>query len=93
VFKVREKRFGFRVPCIKVPIGAAVSYEDNTIRVFRGNEWLYKFRGIRVFQVYNRAAGFLLFSGSAGGTVFRGYGKHQKMTSYLVYVHTIGCVL
>jgi len=42
---------------------------------------------------YLFAAGILLFSGSAGGTVFRGFGKHQKMTTYLVYVHTIGCVL
>ena len=76
VFKVREKRFSFRVPCIKVPTDAAVSYEDNTIRVYRGNVWLYKFKRIRILQVYNRPERFLIFYGNAEGRVFPGFGRY-----------------
>ena len=74
MFKIREKRFNFRVPCIKVPTDAAVSYEDSIVRVVRGNVSLYKFPGIRVFQVFNRAERFLAFYGSAEGRLFPGFG-------------------
>ena len=73
-FKIREKRFRFRVPCIKVPTDAAVSYENFVVRVVRGNVSLYKFPRIRVFQVFNRAEGYLAFNGSAGGRLFPGFG-------------------
>ena len=74
MFKIREKRFNFRVPCIKLSTNTAVSYEDSIVRVVRGNVSLYKFPGIRVFQVFNRAEGYLAFYGSAGGRLFPGFG-------------------
>ena len=43
MFKIRKKRFNFRVPCIKVPTDAAVSYEDSIVRVVRGSVSLYRF--------------------------------------------------
>ena len=80
-FKIREKRFRFRVPCIKVPTDAAVSYENSIVRVIRRDVTLYKFPGIRVFHVFNRAERFLVFYGSAGGRVFPGFGM---LYSYLL---------
>ena len=74
MFKIREKRFGFRVPCIKVATDAVVSYENSIVRVVRGSVLLYRFPGIRVFHVFNRAEGYLEFYGSAGGRVFPGFG-------------------
>ena len=89
MFKIREKRFGFRVPCIKVPTDAVVSYEDSIVRVVRGSVSLYRFPGIRVFHVFNRAERFLAFYGSAGGRVFPGFGtllsQQTVITPYLVY--------
>ena len=102
-FKIREKRFGFRVACIKVPTDAAVSYENSIVRVVRGSVSLYKFPGIRVFQVFNRAERFLAFYGSAGGRLFPGFGtllsqqtvltifeynKLSKHKAYHIYSHT-----
>ena len=58
MFKIREKRFSFRVPCIKVPTDAVVLYEDSIVRVVRGSVSLYRFPGIRVFHVFNRAERF-----------------------------------
>ena len=75
MFKIREKCFRFRVPCIRVPTDAVVSYEDSIIRVVRGNVSLYRFLRIRVFQVFNRAEGYLVFSRSAEGRVFPGFGR------------------
>ena len=74
MFKIREKRFEFRVPWIKVPTDAAVLYENSIVRVVRGSVSLYRFPGIRVFHVFNRAERFLAFYGSAGGRVFPGFG-------------------
>jgi len=84
MFKAREKRYSFRLRCIKVPTDAAVSYEDNTIRVFRGSVWLYKFPGIRVLQIFNRPERFLTFYGSAEGRVFPGFGTLQSNILYVV---------
>ena len=75
MFKIKEKRFSFRVPCTKVPTDAAVSYENSIIRVVRGSVSLYRFLGIRVFHVFNRAERFQAFYGSAGGRVFPGFGR------------------
>ena len=93
VFKVREKRFSFRVPCIKVPTNAAVSYEDNTIRVYRGNVWLYKFKRIRVLQVYNRPERFLIFYGNAEGRVFPGFGRCYVAFIYSTLLCLWACCL
>ena len=75
MFKAREKRFSYRVPCIEVPTDATVLYENNIVRVIRGRMRLYTFPGIRMFQVWNRAERFLAFSSSANGRVFPGFGK------------------
>ena len=75
MFKAREKRFSYRVPCIRVPTDAAVSYENNTVRVIRGRMWLYTFPRIRLFHVSNCAERFLAFSSSAKGRVFPGFGR------------------
>ena len=86
MFKIRKKRFRFRVPCIKVPTDAAVSYENSTVRVVRGTVSLYRFPGIRVFHVFNRAERFQAFFGSAGGRVFPGFGRllsqHIELTIF-----------
>ena len=75
MFKAREKRFSIHVPCIRVPTDAAVSYENNIVRVIRGRMRLYTFPRIRLFHVSNRAERFLAFSSSANGRMFPGFGK------------------
>ena len=74
-FKAREKPFGYRVPRIRVPTDAAVSYENNIVRVVRGGMRLYTFSRIKLFHVSNRAERFLAFTSSAKGRVFPGFGK------------------
>ena len=88
MLKIREKCFGFRVPCIKVPTDAAVSYENSSVRVVRGSMSLYRFPGIRIFQVSNRAERFLAFYGSAEGRVFPGFGMSRNHANniYLILV-------
>ena len=75
MFKARERRFSYRVPCIRVPTDAAVIYENNTVRVIRGRMRLYTFPRIRIFHVSNRAERFLAFTSSAKGRVFPGFGR------------------
>ena len=58
IFKAREKRFSFRVPCITVPTDAAVSYENNIVKVIRGDVRLYTFPRIRLFHVSTVQRGF-----------------------------------
>ena len=77
VFHIREKR-SFRIPWIEVMNMGVVKYEDNTIIVEQGGVVLYKFRNMRVLQVYNRIEGYLTFYGSStpSGRTFPGYGEH-----------------
>ena len=42
-----------------------MSYSDYTVKVFRGNVWLYKFPNTRVFQVFNFVEGFATFTKNA----------------------------
>ena len=78
MFKAREKRYSVHLRYIKVPTDAAVSYEYNTVRVFRGSVWLYTLPGIRVLQIFNRPERFLTFNGSAEGRDFPGFGTLQS---------------
>ncbi|KAL5479203.1 hypothetical protein EMCRGX_G022697 [Ephydatia muelleri] len=71
IFRVRHKRT-FRVVSITIPSGSSILYHQNTVRVYKSNQWLYRFHGIEVFQVYNKAEGYLAFYGSAGARNFPG---------------------
>lgn len=69
-------RRGSRVVHITVSTESAVSYKDYTVRVFRGNTWLYKFPNIRYFQVYNVIEGYQTYCRDAPeGREFPGYGR------------------
>ena len=73
----REKRGG-RVAHIIIRPDSAVSYSDYTVRVFRGEEWLFKFPNTRYFQVFNFAEGFQTFARSAPeGRIFPGFGMYR----------------
>ncbi len=65
-----------RVVNIIVPTDAVVVYNDYIVRVIRGSEWLYKFKNIRYFQVYNIIEGYQTYHQSAPeGREFPGFGK------------------
>lgn len=73
---VRERR-SFRSPYIFIPDLAYVTYSDSTVRVVtQDGRWLYKFKGIRVFQVHNRLEGYMTFMRDGPpGRRFPGEGK------------------
>lgn len=54
-----------------------VEYEDYTLLVERGEKVLYRFKNIRVLQVFNRIEGYLTFYGSSTpkGRNFPGHGE------------------
>lgn len=80
-FRLREKR-SYRPPHITVPSDAIVTYTDFSVRVARGRVWLYKFRNIRVFQVFNRAEGYMTsYRSGPEGRQFPGFGR-QIYSSY-----------
>ena len=84
MFKVREKRFGFQTPFIKVPADAVVSYENNTVTVLRGSVQLHKFSGISQFQVFNHTERHLTFSGNATEEIFCGFGRLLSLHHYTI---------
>lgn len=83
LFRVRKKRCS-RVPYITVELGATVEYSNYTVRVWFGGYSVRRFTKIRVFQVYNRAEGYLMFYGDGPkDRVFPGYGTPSVIVIYM----------
>ena len=89
MLKMREKRFGFQTPFIKVPTDAVVSYENNTVRVLHGSVQLYNFSAIRQLQVFNHTEKLLTLSDNATEEIFPGFGRlsHYTILSIVVASH------
>ena len=83
VFHLRQER-SFRVPWVKVNVARVLKYVDNTLIVEEKGYPVYKFKGIKVLQVYNRIEGYLTFYGSSTphGRTFPGYGEYLAMHNH-----------
>ena len=59
---------------VVVPQDATVTYKDSTVMVGVEGFWIYKFAGVRVFQVHNEVEQHMVFYRTANGRDFPGYG-------------------
>ena len=81
MFHLRQER-SFRVPWVKVTVMQVIKYVHNTLIIEEKAYAVHKFKGIKVFQVYNRIEGYLTFYGSSSplGRKFPGYGEYPSNT-------------
>lgn len=60
---------------VVVPQDVTVTYKDWTVMVGVEGFWIYKFAGVRVFQVHNDVEQHMVFFKTANERDFPGYGR------------------
>ena len=81
---VRSTRF--KVRNILVPNGVYIDYVHSTVTIFNDRRVLHRFKGIRVFQVYDVLTGYSTFYPSRKRIRFEGYGKCHRYSLLTIEV-------